>query len=242
MSGLGPCCVDPGAKQSHTAQGNEETIGGLATYKTGEGKSVIVIFTGIFGYAFINNRKIADTFAQSTGTTVLVPDLFEGDSLDPTLSKDEILAKLSTWLPKHPLDKACLTIEKYISTIKDHYDSIQGIGFCYGAKTMLHLIRHPELSSVVKAGAVAHAAFLVKEDAEQIKRPILFLCAEHDEMFPPDLRKHFEKTLSPTGLSTFIDYPGTTHGFIVQPDDSPEVIQQRDKAVQDAIQFFKKHL
>ena len=107
---------------------------------------------------------------------------------------------------------------------------------------MVHLISHPELSSVVKAGAVAHPTFLVKEEAEQIKRPILFQCAETDERFPPDMRQHFEKILSPTGLSTFIDYPGTVHGFVIRPDDSPEIIQQRDKAVQDAIQFFKNNL
>ncbi|CAF1226434.1 unnamed protein product [Rotaria sordida] len=242
MSGPGPCCVDPGAKQSHTVQGTEETTGGLKTYKTGEGKSAIVIFTDIFGFSFINTRKIADTFAQSTGTTVLVPDLFEGDSLDPNASRSELLEKLPTWLPKHPVDKACLAIDKYISTIKGHYDSIQVIGYCYGAKLVVYLIIHPELSSTVKAGAVAHPTFLVNEEAEQIKRPILFQCAEVDERFPPDMRQHFEKTLSPTGLATFIDYPGTIHGFVIRPGDSPETIQQRDKAVQDAIQFFKKNL
>ena len=125
MSGPGPCCVDPGAKQSHTVEGIEETIGGLATYKTGEGKSAIIIFTDIFGYSFINTRKMADTFAQSTGTAVLIPDLFEGDSLDPNASRSDLLEKLPIWLPKHPVDKACLTIDKYISTIKDHYNSIQ---------------------------------------------------------------------------------------------------------------------
>jgi carboxymethylenebutenolidase len=98
------------------------------------------------------------------------------------------------------------------------------------------------LSSIIKAAVVAHPSFLVKEEAKQIKRPILFLCAENDQIFTPDLKQEFEKELKTNGLGTFIDYPGTVHGFVVRPDESQQSQQQRDKAVQDAIQFFKKNL
>ena len=95
---------------------------------------------------------------------------------------------------------------------------------------------------MIKAAAVAHPTFLVEEEASQIKRPILFMCAETDQRFLPDLRQYYEKTLAPTGLATFIDYPGTVHGFVIRPSDSPQVNEQRDKAVSDAIAFFKKNL
>ena len=95
---------------------------------------------------------------------------------------------------------------------------------------------------MVKAGIVAHAAFLVKEDAAKINKPILFICGEHDDLFPPELRKHFQDTLAPTNLSTFIDYPGTSHGFVTRPDGSEQSQKMSDKAVQDAIQFFKKNI
>jgi dienelactone hydrolase len=98
------------------------------------------------------------------------------------------------------------------------------------------------LSSTIKAAVVAHPSFLVKEEAKQIKRPILFLCAETDQLFTSDLKQEFEKELKSNGLGTFIDYPGTVHGFVVRPDESQQSQQQRDKAVQDAIQFFKKNL
>jgi dienelactone hydrolase len=48
------------------------------------------------------------------------------------------------------------------------------IAFCYGAKPLVHIITHPELSSSVKAAVVAHPSFLVKEEAGEMKRPILF--------------------------------------------------------------------
>ena len=94
----------------------------------------------------------------------------------------------------------------------------------------------------MKAAVAAHPSFLVKEEAQQIKRPILFLCAEHDNLFLPELRQEFEKELKSNGLGTFIDYPGTTHGFVIRPDGSEQANQQRDKAVQDAIQYFQQNL
>jgi dienelactone hydrolase len=95
---------------------------------------------------------------------------------------------------------------------------------------------------VVKAAVIAHPSFLINEDAAQIKKPILFLCAENDNYFGPDIRGHFEKVLTSTGLGTFIDFPGVNHGFVSRPDGSEQANQQRDKAVQDAIQFFKKNI
>ncbi|CAF1460362.1 unnamed protein product [Rotaria sordida] len=235
----GSCCVDPGAKQIYDAKGHEEKLAGIATYKTGQGKSTIVIFTDIFGFSFINIRKIADTYAQGTKATVLVPDLFNGDSMNP--NEPNLFDKLPAWLQKHPPTDACTVADKIISIIKRHYDSIQVVGFCYGGKIVIHLITHPELSSSVKAGVVAHPSFLVKEEANQIKRPILFQCAETDERFIPDIRKHFEKELTRTGLGKFIDYPGTTHGFVVRPDGTPQVEKQKNKAITDAIEYLNKN-
>jgi dienelactone hydrolase len=104
------------------------------------------------------------------------------------------------------------------------------------------LIAHPELSSTIKAAIVGHPAFLVQEEASQIKRPILFLCAETDHTFAPELKDHFEKELTTTSLGTFINYPGTVHGFVTRPDGSEQSNQQSEKAIQDAIEYFQKNI
>lgn len=119
----GPCCVDPGAKQTHVTEGHETTVAEVGTYETGEGKSAIVIFTDVFGSSFINTRRLADSFAQATGAKVLIPDLFGGDPLDPTALN--LLEKLPTWLEKHPVDQGCALADKFIAAIKDNYESIQ---------------------------------------------------------------------------------------------------------------------
>ena len=116
-------CVDPGAKQTHESQGQVEEIAGVNTYKTGQGKSAIVLFTDVFGFAFPNTRKLADRFAQEIGTTVLIPDYFDGDPVDP--SKPNYRDFLPEWRNKHPVSNACDIADRLISTIKGHYESIQ---------------------------------------------------------------------------------------------------------------------
>jgi len=123
MSGLGACCVDPGAKQSHEAQGSEEKIAGVNTYKTGQGKSAIILFTDVFGYSFINTRKLADSFAQGAQATAFIPDLFNGDPIDP--NTPNIFDILPEWLKKHPPTDGCNIADKFVSTIKGNYQSIQ---------------------------------------------------------------------------------------------------------------------
>ncbi|CAF4169245.1 unnamed protein product [Adineta steineri] len=233
-------CTDPGAQQTYQSQGHEESIAEINTYKIGQGKSAIVLFTDIFGYSFINARKLADRFAEETGTTVLIPELFHGDPVNPNIPNYR--ESMPDWLKKHPISGACEIADKFLSTIKGHYQSIQIIGFCYGAKPVVYLITHAELSSTIKAAIVGHPSRLEKQEAEQIKRPILFLCAETDQSFSPDVQEHFEKTLTENGFGTFFKYPGTVHGFIVRPDGTPQVNEQSEKAVQDAIEYFKKNI
>jgi dienelactone hydrolase len=117
------CCTAPGAKQSHVSEGHVEEIAGANTYKTGNGKSAIVLFTDIFGFSFVNTRKMADRFAKETGLTVLVLDSFQGDPIDPSVPN--FRDTLPDWLKKHPPADANVLAERFISTIKGHYQSIQ---------------------------------------------------------------------------------------------------------------------
>lgn len=233
-------CVELGAKQIYTAQGVEVEIDQLKTYKTGSGKTAIVFFTDIFGFALINSRRVADFLAEKLDVTVLIPDLFEGDPIDPNdPNRNE---SLISWRERHPFEKTCPMAERFVSSIENQFQSIFLIGFCYGGKITVDLIIKEKINEKIRATAVGHPSRLVETEAELIRRPILFLCAETDHAFPSELRQNFEKILSPTGLSTFIDYPGTSHGFVIRPEDKPEILQQRDKALDDAVQFFRKYL
>lgn len=103
------------------------------------------------------------------------------------------------------------------------------------------MLKQPETSSNIKSAVVAHPSLLAKKEASEIKQPMLFLCAENDFAFTPEIRGEFEKVLKSNGLGTFLQYPGTQHGFAVRPR-GPEAAEQGQKALQDAIQYFNKAL
>lgn len=116
-------CANPGAKQTHQCQGNEEEIAEVSIYKTGDGSTAIVLFTDIFGYQFLNTRKLADRFANETGATVLVPDYFNGDPVNADVPNYR--DQLPEWRKRHPVTEACIIADRFISTIKRRYESIQ---------------------------------------------------------------------------------------------------------------------
>lgn len=116
------------------------------------------------------------------------------------------------------------------------------MGFCYGAKLVVHLITRPEASLLVKSGIVAHPAFLEKDETGKVKRPVLFLCAEDDFTFSNEMKEHFEKELTASGLGTFITYPGTVHGFVNRPDGSEASLKGSEKSLADAIVFLEKNI
>jgi hypothetical protein len=50
------CCFDSDSKQSDEAGGSMEEIGGINTYKTGQGKSAIVVLTVAIIHFLPGNR------------------------------------------------------------------------------------------------------------------------------------------------------------------------------------------
>lgn len=120
---LGSCCATLGAKQTHESQGTVEEAAGVKTYKIGQGKPAIILFSDIFGYELPNTRKIADHFSEAIGATVYLPDCFQGDPIDVTIPNYRDL--LPEWLKKHPVSDGCTLAEKFISTIKEQHESIQ---------------------------------------------------------------------------------------------------------------------
>lgn len=83
--GVGICCIT-GALHEGTPKGSTDTVAGLPTYvakpssSTPAKEGIIVIITDVFGWDFINNRLIADEYAEKSGRTVYLPDLMGGIS------------------------------------------------------------------------------------------------------------------------------------------------------------------
>lgn len=65
----------------------------------------------------------------------------------------------------------------------------------------------------IKAGALAHATLVARDDFEGIKAPVSLACVESDPLFPDEVRKYGEDHLSKAGLEHEVQvYPGVPHG------------------------------
>jgi len=82
--GVCPACVT-GSLHEGTPKGTIGKIANLPTYiakpvNTRGKPGVIVIIPDVFGWGFINNRLLADEYAEKSGRTIYLPDFMNGFS------------------------------------------------------------------------------------------------------------------------------------------------------------------
>lgn len=65
----------------------------------------------------------------------------------------------------------------------------------------------------IKAGALAHATLVARDDFEGLKAPVSLVCVENDPLFPDDVRTAGEDHMSKTNVDHEVQvYPGVPHG------------------------------
>jgi len=109
---------------------------------------------------------------------------------------------------------------------------IYSVGYCFGGRMTLLLagekpdtvawgqqVKDEEAGVVkkgpyIKAGAIAHATLVGKEDFEGTKSPLAFICVENDQLFDEEFREYGEKYLKENNVENeFKTYSGVPHGF-----------------------------
>jgi len=245
-SPYGEDCCKPGASDSPAnltphPPGKEVKIAGIDCYSVGDESCgrVVVISPDVFGWRYLNNRATADSIAGG-GFHVVLPDTFEGDPFTPERFASGGMEELkSQWWPHHTQEKTSEFLVKVAQELKkdSKVRSIQAVGYCYGTMGVLLLGKQGLASS----GVCAHPTGFTTQNVNLVTIPLLFLCAETDFAFTPEIRQHWEKALKERGSpARFIDFPGTQHGFAVRDDGSPNGVLQRQRALQETIAFFKQ--
>src|SRR5262249_1994207 len=141
---------------------------------------------------------------------------------------------------------------KVVETAKDEYadavahgEGIYCVGYCFGGKYAVMLAgEQPDTAGnaaepkdeeagnvkkapVIKAGAVAHATLVTREDLKAVKAPLTMGCVEHDPLFPEEIleegRKQFEANNIEHEIKTYSDVP---HGFAVYGDYEAAAIKE----------------
>jgi len=250
MSEHKDCCTSGAHSHDYVPRGKfvQLTAVGKEAYDVGpSGSDKIILFcTDAFGHRFLPNQRLADTFAEA-GFRVVVPDYFKEAAMKDDLDFSKLMALFPTWGAANPISASMEIAEKTLEVLKAERPAAHfaATGYCWGGKVVSHLLK----KNLLSVGVLSHPSRLEADEAKEIPSSAhcLFNCAQMDQTFTPDLRKHYETTLRAAGVDvTFIDYPGTVHGFAVRNTGSGDALkvaeEARAKATHETIAFFKKRL
>ncbi|MEW5303503.1 MAG: hypothetical protein WDW36_006189 [Sanguina aurantia] len=238
--------------------------------------AAIIISTDVFGHKFKNTQIIADKFAEAGYLTVVPdqfagkplpaslmerflfltlprqsPTFLQAHFLDPVgrvfLGVGTMFKVLPWFVANKPPSKMPM-FEQLISELRSGalgpVDKIGIQGYCYGGATCLALGSRED--SLIDAFAVAHTQISVPKDFESIKKPALFVAADHDWAFPKKEFQAAEDIVKKNGMQDRVRlsfYPGTFHGFATRgSDDDPVVSEAKTKAFAESLLLFNSVL
>lgn len=145
---------------------------------------------------------------------------------------------IDMWLARHTEEKVLPILHKVIDGAKDEFadavgngGGIYAAGYCFGGRYVLLLGSEskaqaggaqkpadeeagPQASGpYIKAGALAHATLVSRDDFEGLKTPVSLVCVENDPLFPDDVRTAGEDYMSKANVEHEVQvYPGVPHG------------------------------
>ncbi|KAK0719551.1 dienelactone hydrolase [Lasiosphaeris hirsuta] len=100
-----------------------------------------------------------------------------------------------------------------------------------------------KIGPLIKAGAIAHATLVSRDDFTGLKSPISVVSVEHDPMFPDDVRTAAEDYMSKNNVEHEVQvYPGVPHGFAVVGEYNDDNIKQAQvTAFEQMLKWIKEH-
>lgn len=232
-------------------EGTWETIGGVKCYvATPQGEypkdKVVLFLTDVFGVELVNNRLLADGFAQN-GFRTVVPDILDGDARDEATLADPNFDR-AKWMAAHGPESWMPIVDAVVAALKEEgVTRIGTTGYCFGAPPAFYLAFKNESHVTV----LAHPSRLTcPEDLEKYKAlskaPLLINSCEVDPAFPLENQAMADEILgggkfAPGYERTY--WEGCRHGFAVKGDLSdPKVKAGKEGAFKASVEFFKKYL
>ncbi|KAK3370274.1 Alpha/Beta hydrolase protein [Podospora didyma] len=99
------------------------------------------------------------------------------------------------------------------------------------------------LGPYIKAGAIAHATLVSRDDFEGLKAPISVVSVENDPMFPDEVRTAGEDYMSKNNVEHEVQvYPGVPHGFAVFGDyEDANIKTAQGTAFEQMLKWIREH-
>ncbi|VCU40950.1 BgtA-20246 [Blumeria graminis f. sp. tritici] len=178
---------------------------------------------------------------------------------------------IDMWLARQTPEKVLPLIKKVIDGAYEnfpdaisHGGGVYCVGYCFGGRMTLLLASEKldmTMSSMwgqsipdeetgrtksgpyIKAGAIAHATLVAKEDFDGVKSPLAFVCVENDQLFADEVRKYGEELMKSLNVECeFHIHPNVPHGFgVVGEYTDAKIRRAQAVAFEQMIVWFKKH-
>lgn len=177
---------------------------------------------------------------------------------------------IDMWLARQTPEKVLPIIHKVLEAAKDEFadavangGGIYSVGYCFGGRLTLLLagekpqtttalwgqpVEDEEAGAVkngphIKAGAIAHATLVSKEDFDGVKSPLAFVCVENDQLFLDEVREYGEEYLKENKVENeFKTYPGVPHGFgVVGEYEDGKIKAAQAEAFDQMLAWLKAH-
>lgn len=199
-----------------------------------------------------NSRTLMEEAAASGGSSFL--DMFKIKAAETAKSFmiDMWLARHTEEKVLPLLHKVMDACKDEFADAVSNGGGIYAVGYCFGGRYVLLLgsersphqqglptpwgasqkpadeegLEPKTVGPYIKAGAIAHATLVARDDFVGLKAPISLACVESDPMFPDDVRTGGEDYMSKNNVEHEVQvYPGVPHGEF--PPDTPSDISFR---------------
>jgi len=268
-----PDCYS-GSIHSGTPKGRVETIHGRPTYVAEPGvgkpvKGIVVIAPDAFGWEFLNNRILADHYAEKGSYLVYLPDFMDGHAAPVwLLDTTKGLISNSGWLYKpyqlvcclygmapflyfNSVGKAWPKVQSFFEAVRLNEGSTLPIGisgFCWGGKHAFIIAQGqtaPNGKPLIDAAFTAHPSFLkIPDDVVGVKKPVSVAIGDKDNNIKPpqiEVIKQILENEVPVSGEVKV-YPGAGHGFGIRADMVlDDSAKQADEAADQALDWFNRH-
>ncbi|KAJ9138439.1 Alpha/beta-hydrolase [Pleurostoma richardsiae] len=233
-------------------------------------KGIIVIVPDAFGWVFVNNKLLADHYAEKGHYRVYLPDFMAGfsapvwalDSMRVLEGQSSIFSKLRQipslvwtgvpWYFTNRIPASHPRVKSFFKALRQSEPQlpIGAAGFCWGGKHVVLLASDSEDNKVdgrplFDAGFTGHPSLLVlPQEVEDITLPMAFAIGDKDSHVPLDKVAQIKEIVEnkPEGQKGEVRiYPNCGHGFCVRADPVYEDVAKQAAAAEDhCIEWFNK--
>ncbi|KAN0121893.1 alpha/beta-hydrolase [Hyaloscypha variabilis] len=270
----------PDCYKGHIHEGNPRgrvtKLYGFDTYVTEPAddrvaKSIVVIISDIFGWEFINNRLLADHYADKGNFTVYLPDFMNGrpvpvwmiDTVRILSNPGNYFSKINNiframygflpFLVMNRFGKSHPVVKKFFVELRKHEGAnlpVGAAGFCWGGKHVV-LLAADEVrvndKPLMDAGFTGHPSQLsVPMEIERMKLPVSFAVGDKDtelSLVQCEQIKSIIEAKPEAQRGEMKIYKDCGHGFCVRADAKfVDVAKQAAEAEDQCAQWFNKYL